>query len=279
MASLKLSVFYFTLLTLLSVAVAQNSYTCNVPNCQICTSVNFCGLCNNGFILSIPLTTGNPVCEAVVCVISNCVTCLISNQCEYCSSGYQVTSTGQCQQIQPINLCSIPNCLTCSSSNSSSCIRCASGFGVQDGICLSTYLLPQGCQIAQYPFVCQLCTANLAVQPGYSCSSYLNITCPQNCLSCNPSNCIQCASGYYLQYNVGCFQCTVPNCQMCSTSSVCTQCNPGFGLTTTSTCQPITYGCTIPNCQYCSNSMSGSVTCLQCQSGFVYFQQSSACVA
>ena len=41
------------LLSCLTLVSSQTAYPCNVENCQACSYYNFCGRCDNNYILSI----------------------------------------------------------------------------------------------------------------------------------------------------------------------------------------------------------------------------------
>lgn len=84
------------LLSCLALVNGQEGYPCNVENCLQCTYNNFCGLCNNNYILSINKETNVPFCEFVECDVDNCLTCLSTNYCYSCASDFYVNEEGLC---------------------------------------------------------------------------------------------------------------------------------------------------------------------------------------
>lgn len=50
-------------------SAAMDPNYCDIANCRACSYFNFCGACENNYILSINSTTGAPYCEAVTCDI------------------------------------------------------------------------------------------------------------------------------------------------------------------------------------------------------------------
>lgn len=51
---------------------ANVAYPCNVDNCQQCSYYNFCGLCNDNYLLTINTQTNAPFCELIQCTVDNC---------------------------------------------------------------------------------------------------------------------------------------------------------------------------------------------------------------
>lgn len=93
--------------------------------------------------------------------------------------------------------------------------------------------------------------------------------------------CTQCKPGYRVTTSkTTCnISCSVRNCNMC-TNRVCTECVPGFNLTTAvineKTVQVcVLYPCTQANCTLCNSTGS----CIKCKSGFLLNSTSSTCYA
>ena len=74
---------HWTKLALLLVIVAVGNgqlFYCDVENCAACSFYNFCGACDNNFVIMMG-ESGAPECQAVACSIDNCATCLVDNMC------------------------------------------------------------------------------------------------------------------------------------------------------------------------------------------------------
>ena len=84
---------------------------------------------------------------------------------------------------------------------------------------------------------------------------------------CLANGCTKCESKYYL-YGTGCFQCP-PECQECSSTSVCTLCNQGkYGTTCEFTCESACIECTSSDqCTECIPGRHGSMCHLYCPLG------------
>ena len=70
----------------------QATYTCNVSNCNKCSSDNYCSSCANGYNLK------NGKCEKQIsCNVSNCNKCNSDNYCSSCANGYNL-KRGKCEK-------------------------------------------------------------------------------------------------------------------------------------------------------------------------------------
>ena len=77
-----LSLYLYLYLLHLQTTQNQNIHNpCFINNCQICTYYNFCGLCNKGFIINVPVQYGYPICNAIACNVPNCDYCLSTDIC------------------------------------------------------------------------------------------------------------------------------------------------------------------------------------------------------
>lgn len=111
----------------------QSVFPCSINNCQFCTSNSTCGLCNNGFILTVPINNGLAGCEPITCNVANCSYCMITNICESCLNNLVPNLVGQCTTSTSKNfLCPSPlsnYCLLCSNiTGQPSCTRCIAGY-------------------------------------------------------------------------------------------------------------------------------------------------------
>lgn len=151
-----------TILFLISILIAINitssqqpiGFPCNVPNCQLCSYTNFCGLCNTNYVLQINFASSQPYCQQVNCTISNCASCYINNVCGACNSGFYLSTTGLCINGPSPYVCS-NGCLAC---NSSSCTICKYGYNLQNGACFpNNGKLLSNCQSSFAGVACQIC--------------------------------------------------------------------------------------------------------------------------
>ena len=258
-----------------SFAIAQQaptSFACNIANCQLCSFPNFCGLCNNNFMLQINNSTSVPYCQAVTCNIANCTTCYQNNVCSVCNANYAVTVNGTCTFNTNPTTCGV-GCLNC---NSTACLLCNFGYNLLNGACFANNgNSTANCMSGFTPYACQFCNSGYVVSAAYQCTSNLGFTCNSitNCASCTQSGqtitCQQCLPNF--QLNTGnntctALTCNVQNCMACSNSTTCSQCLPLYLLTnSTIQCELIVYQCNITNCVYCS----AANICSQCTAGYI----------
>ena len=105
--------------------------------------------------------------------------------------------------------------------------------------------------------VCSKCI-NGSFLSGTSC-----LACNQSCSTCsvNATNCLVCPPGQLFSTVLRiCANCTVTNCQNCSTLAVCAVCRPGFVVTSTGTCRQCSTACSRCNA-------SKITQCLGCEKG------------
>lgn len=181
-----------TLLTLLFLSFLYLSNStgiqCNVADCQSCSSVNFCGLCNTNFMLQLNATSGAYYCQQVTCP-NNCLYCYQNNICQKCSSNFFLNSTGQCVSTQTGNSSIPSNCLY--GTNNSTCQLCSYGYSLQsDGFCypmILNFLYSDNCLVMLNSMSCQICLSGYIVNNFGACS--IN---PNN-VTCNVTNCLLCS--------------------------------------------------------------------------------------
>lgn len=179
---------------------ATYGYPCNVDNCQVCSYTNFCGLCNNNYMLQFNSSTSQFACLPVTCNVANCANCYQNNICATCNSGFYVAANGSCLSGNSPYTCS-SKCLSC---NSTQCLLCPFGYNLQNGGCFPNNgngPMLANCQAALNGYACQLCAPNYIVNPAYQCISNPGFNCPiSNCLRCSQSSgqtiCAACLNGY-----------------------------------------------------------------------------------
>lgn len=175
-------------------------------NCSSCSSQNNCTACSPQYYLS------SSYC--LPC-LANCLTCTNSTVCTTCTNPFVLNSNFTC------DICTISNAISCSSTVTAS--SCASYYYLSDGYCDNCMLNCLSCSSSS---TCNACGT------GY----YLNATvitcnpCSLGCSVCNqysPSNCTSCLSNYIYDsnaYTCTSINCTLPNCLICSSLTVCSIC-------------------------------------------------------
>ena len=152
--------------------------------------------------------------------------------------------------------------MTCSPTDVTTCRECASGYYVEDGLCVS-------CPFSN----CETCTSSACLTFKASLGQIaLNIegtivaaTCDSNCLICssnNPNYCLTCKTGYARNSKGFCLDCD-PSCKSCSATSLstCLSCYGNVVLSggTCNTCNANS------NCLTCSSS--NTTQCTSCPNG------------
>jgi hypothetical protein len=131
----------------------------------------------------------------------------------------------------------IANCVTCQMTPNFACLTCAAGSFWTGSIC-------------------EVCSV-----PNCLTASYISSQC----------QCTQCMADFLSDGNGNCVACysTMPNCQECSSTSVCTKCDSSlqFYLNSTSKCET----CNILGCTTCASL----TTCLTCDTANDYFLNSN----
>lgn len=144
-------------------------YQCDVSNCQICSSTNFCQLCSNGY------NAANGTCLSISqtpCSIQGCAACSTSSTCQTCLTGYSLTPTFQCSlclypcatcgstatycqtcmipySTNAVNgvcyTCNVDNCVQCNQYTPQNCTQCASGYSLKNNTCVYTSVCSKTC--------------------------------------------------------------------------------------------------------------------------------------
>ena len=96
--------------------ISGTCVSCNIPNCASCSSLDFCGTCNSGFVKN---SEGN-IC--ITCNVPNCAQCSTTDTCIECSPGFEFST----DRTTCLNCSAFTGCATCSSNNV--CTKCLEGF-------------------------------------------------------------------------------------------------------------------------------------------------------
>ena len=198
--------------TCILINCAADCYNC--PDCTSCANTTHCNVCQGSLFL-----------EDGVCV-SSCVTHPVSFNgicVDSCSTGYGAQIQGANSVCVPCD----PSCKTCSSSSYDTCLTCNTGNYISAGTCLS-------CDAS-----CKDCSGTAANCTSCSTGNYLFSGASPNCVSSCPATyylndidqmCLECAEPLALTATNDCTFCG-GNCQVCSDSGLCLQCNSGLQLT------------------------------------------------
>ena len=278
-----IKVLIFLGLILLTLQQSQQGIQCNVANCQYCSMPNFCGQCQNNYLLQLNSTTGNYYCNQVTCP-SNCGSCFQNNTCNSCNNNFILTNMGQCTtNSSSASSKSIPpNCLW--GYSATNCSLCGYGFTLKSGYCYPTITLTASdvnCMIKMSSSSCQICTTGYIVNQFGQCVSnngYTGACNISNCIVCtNSTSCASCANGYQISGTtlLTCIllPCNLAGCQACTNSTACAVCQFGYLLNTvTNLCQMATSACSgIANCVSCLNQAKGQ-SCSLCSPGYQMIQ-------
>lgn len=173
MKNIVLTVILLTLT--LTASAASVSYICSVPNCQTCSYLGVCGLCNNNYMLAMNMTSGQTYCAPVLCQMPNCQTCLANNVCSVCASGYYVNMNGSCTMGTAPTNCP-DDCAYCNSAGT--CLLCEFGSTLQNGQCFPTGgILVSNCISYFAGLVCQYCENGMIVDPAFACYTPASFAC------------------------------------------------------------------------------------------------------
>jgi len=148
-------------------------------SCKNCDGKDSCTICQG--CMEGVLINNNTACRKCYQITSNCAYCNASTGvCTSCNNGYFLTNTNQCQQ------CTLANCMECKAgqaANAQKCNRCKPDYYINGGACAT-------------------CTSKFG----------------SNCVTCNASRCLACASGYHLTE-------TPTNTNACSSNEGVWKCN------------------------------------------------------
>jgi hypothetical protein len=162
----------------------------------------------------------------------------------------------------------VTNCLSCSTTNSSLCLNCATGFTYNSSTLLCDH--PQ-CSPG-FVFLGGVC----ACAPYTMLSVDVCVSCPYSCLTCTNQGCLSCSKGYFLASNLSCIACA-PNCLNC-VSVACKNCLNGFSLLN-GVCQSVGSGVSSvlannefiqcgPGCSVCIIGSLNQVICTTAKTGY-----------
>lgn len=201
---------------------------CN-EKCKTCETADECGSCVANFNLVLKKCC-NLECSA--CSFDKCFGCYTGylydgSKCNSCPPNCGGCPNGICQ-LAPV--CST-NCESCISS--SSCSVCSIGFYLSSNICLPC---DPKCTKCESSTKCSECKSDLNPISGYCC--------PENCSSCDFTECKACKDGYLLE-NSSCFPCPEicesclnglclsskacnDHCLKCEVNGRCRECDQGY---------------------------------------------------
>lgn len=230
-----------------------------VPCPENCTSCGYlagttavCTSCFYGYYIDASTYKCNP-CPA------GCAICSSPNICTTCFDGYILLSVPKCVP-------KVENCMMYII-DTGKCSDCAANYALFNNIC--TY---SSIPIADKFYACNQ-TQSLQ---NYACKNFSPLI--ENCTEYNRDYCTKCKSGMVPDYVTGtwtqiCSVCPITGCAECRTKNLCTKCNPGFFLDTTT--KFFQCGKCLDGCETC---ILRAEYCLTCQSGF-YMTQSMKCVS
>lgn len=179
----------------------------------------------------------------------NCTMCpssrVMSNSTCICNTRLFDNGTANCVACSPV-------CWTCTG-NATFCTSCAAGVTLVNNTCVCAGILfynGSSCQACNYACL----TCSVTATNCLTCNSTVNRTLANSTCPCN--------LGYYDAGVATCAQCTIGNCQNCSSATVCVTCNTPYQALADGTC-----GCgqgyysSAGSCVAC-----GMTGCLQCSS-------------
>lgn len=278
---------------------ALQASTCVIPNCTTMSGAK-CAKCNDGMLPS----KSDLACSACLAPCSTCSE--FSTSCTSCISGYDIVEQ-QCY-LPNCAVMSGPTCKTCAlgyyaSSGNSSCLKCSDSCKACNGTAATCTSCPAGYMLNTTTHTCSKdpcdtkpnnCTACEAGQfntnDGKKCSP-----CASPCKSClgSADACTECIPGYALVDSA----CMLPNC-LAMLGGVCTVCDAGFFLTSSSTCEICSASCgecntlstTCTNCklpyvlvgstcQIPKCVMMNGAICAQCDAGYTVSSDGLECLA
>lgn len=226
-----------------------------VTNCKVPLDYSTCQVCNPNYYLD-----QNLQCQPYpTTAISFCSVYLNNVTCSLCLPGYYLSATGGCTEVTPI-----ANCTTYSSTANNVCLQCAAAFYSTLTACVArTASVNITNCIATDPYndKCLNCTALFT--PSYDGASC--VAAIPNCAAYTKTalslTCSSCVQNYFLDQSGNCVLSNAQNCLVVSGLTTCTQCNPGYYLGTSNTCQ----NHTLSNLQSCNTTsitqLNGCTAC------------------
>lgn len=280
-------------------------YTCNVSNCQLCSSSNplICTQCASAYYLA---DSSNLTCSQIQCLDtqyydSSTLSCtcpygtfLINNKCVYCSIEKCVAcNSGGCTDCKTNYYVDQGGCTRCSSNcfnctSGSSCLECDYGYSLQtSGACkkaddrYSSTIVGNSSAKAICSGGCSECTYFQGIiyctvaKDGYAIDpTGTVIKCSDSCLTCANTDYTICTSCYGSSVLISgiCAGCTDPYALTCpSNIKYSTSCLIGY-----SAINGVCRKCAT-NCQSCGQAGAGKCDDGGCGSGFVKIETTSNC--
>ena len=131
------------------------------------------------------------------------------------------------------------------------------------------------------PLAFLIVALNLSLVLTYDTSvmSVCGTGCIANCKNCYGSRCIQCRTGYILNYNTNvCAANTCSSLSGCATcnaaATVCYTCTDPY-YTITPAVNACVSGCPLANCAQC---LTGSNSCITCSNGYTLYSLTNQCI-
>lgn len=150
------------------------------------------------------------------------------------------------------------------------CLACDPQYTVYLGQCIYCPLFY--CSLCMSSEICAQCINGFVVQNSIC-------VCPQNFITITNSSGTYCSCVQNQTFfNGNCvFNCQVPNCISCNSSSIlpiCQQCAPGYALVNGSCSFVFQFSCNIANCLTCS----APGVCTSCITGYTIAVGGNACI-
>ncbi|KAL4500374.1 hypothetical protein ABPG72_003325 [Tetrahymena utriculariae] len=223
----------------------QANILTNISQCQQCDKT--CLLCKD------QQRTSCTICQEGYEYYTNLSLCLPQCSSQSNSGLYYDLTKQKCLQC-------MKNCVKCQ--NQITCTQCQQGmfYDIQQGQCSNCM---DGCNICSDINNCQQCQVG-TVYVNQQCQKICTVK-DLNCLRCDPITnlCVKCSSDQPVQSNGFCpVICNLQNCQRCSSSTQCGECDDDYYLDINQQCQ-FKY-CQIPFCQQC-NFSKYIPYCTKCQ--------------
>ena len=236
---------------------------CGVENCVVCGKDGTCDLCTDGFYGGSCSKCDSSCKNCNGSTAEDCTECPSGKALKYDTTGKKGTCGDGCTP-------NTSNCEKCDLAvdGTAYCSKCkeANQFP-QNGVCVAAGGRAITCT-SQGTGVCNTCAAGSFRMDG-GCYEDTKYPGKSVCSEANPAgdSCKTAAHGYKLE---GGTLTTCPsNCEVCSSSTVCTTCMGGYFKTSSNTCTKCDAGCAT-----CTGTAS---TCSSCADG--YYLSNSKCIA
>ncbi|EAS04337.2 EGF-like domain protein (macronuclear) [Tetrahymena thermophila SB210] len=227
----------------------QGNGQTNLSQCKQCDKT--CLLCKD------QLPTSCTVCQEGYEYYSDLSLCLPQCSNQFNVGLYYDVAQQKCVQC-------MKNCVKCQNQNT--CTICQQGmfYDISQEQCSNCM---DGCNICSDINTCQQCQVGM-VYANQQCQKICTVK-DLNCLRCDPITnvCLQCQSGQPVQSNGFCpVKCNLQNCQRCSSSTQCGECDDDYYLDINLQCQ-IKY-CELSFCKQC-NFDKYIPYCTKCQKEYL----------